>query len=976
MTSRFFSPRQGLLASAAIIALASSPVLAQGLAPRDYDLPAQPLGQALARVAQISGRQIVASTRLVAGKAAPALKGHYTADQAYAQLLAGSDLKLSPVGDMLVLQPGVANSLGEPQPAAVESLSEVVVTGTRIRGAAPVGSNLIAITRQDIEASGYATTQQVLQAVPQNYGGGPNEATAGLSLRNGASNNVAQGASVNLRGLGPSSTLVLIDGARPALGGVSGTFADLSLVPSSLVSRIEVLADGASALYGSDAVAGVVNVVLRSDFDGAETSARVGAADGFEEYQASQLLGRRWATGHVTLAYEFYRRDRLAASARDYATEDLRGLGGLDYRSDYASPGTIVAGGRSFAIPSGQDGRGLTPGRLGADQANLGDAWAQADLLPQQSRHAAYAGFSQDLGGRVTVFGNLLWAQRAFDKRVIPDLQSTTVTASNPFYVDPLGTGQPVAVRYNFEDDLGPERSSGKVRAYNGVVGATLRLRDWSVMVNGGVGQQTEATRSDNLVNRYRLGLAVADTNIASAYNLFGDPGTTPVTTINAVRGFTHSKGHYDVWFVSAKADGPLFSLPGGEVKLAIGAEHRQERFDQVSTNDVYYAAPRNIANVYPPSREISAAYGELLIPVLGDRASLLRRIDLSLAGRVERYDQFGSTSNPKIGLDWRPVDGLVLRGSYGTSFRAPGFQEQIVGPGYVAYQPISIPDPQSPTGSSTVLGLLGNTSDIGPERAKTWTVGAELRPAWLPGAHASISYYNIRYRDRIADPNSAAFDVLFNRDVYASLIEIAPALSRVESFYATPYLYNPDNIPASAVQIILDLRVQNLAVVQQDGLDVAADYETALGAGQLRLGVNGSYIFNLKQGFTPTAPKIDVLGTVGNPAALRLRGQAGWSAGSWGINAFVNFVDGYKNQTVTPAAHVRAWTTTDLQLSYSAPASGSLAGVRAAVSVSNLFDKAPPFAVLRTPTSVIGYNPDNASPIGRLIALQVTKSW
>jgi iron complex outermembrane receptor protein len=417
--------------------------------------------------------------------------------------------------------------------------------------------------------------------------------------------------------------------------------------------------------------------------------------------------------------------------------------------------------------------------------------------------------------------------------------------------------------------------------------------------------------------------------------------------------------------------------LPSGVVRLAVGAEHREERFDQASVSDVYYAAPRTVANAYPPSRAISAAYGELRVPLVGEAKTPLRRIDLSLAGRIERYDQWGVTRNPKIGLDWRPFDGWVLRGAYGTSCRAPAFQEQIVGPGYVAYQPISIPDPRSPTGMSTVLGLLGNTADIGPERARTWSFGAEARPNWLPGAHASVSYYNIRYRDRIADPNSAAFDVLYNRDVYASLINEHPTLSQVEAFYNSPFLTNYDNIPATSVQIIMDLRVQNLSVVEQDGVDFALDYAADLGPGRLSGGLSGSYTMHLKQGFTPTAPMIDVLGTVGSPVALRLRGQLGWSQGPVALNAFVNFTDGYRNQTITPAQHVEAWTTADLQLSYAARAtSGPFSGLRLAFSVSNILDEAPPFAVLRTSTSTIGYNPDSASPMGRLVSLQVTKAW
>jgi iron complex outermembrane receptor protein len=973
-----FTLRHGLLTGVAAVALVlAAPAAAQDVA-RDYDLPAQGLGRSLAEVSKAAGREVMVSSKLVRGKTAPALKGRYTADQAYGALLAGQGLKVTPVGAVLVLQaasPGAG--LGETPPAAAEALSEIVVTGTRIRGAAPVGAHLLSIARQDMETSGYATAVQVILASPQNFGGGPSEATQGLSIRNGAGTNVANGSGINLRGLGPRSTLVLFNGVRPALGGVSGTFADLSLVPSLAVERVEILADGASALYGSDAVAGVVNLVPRREFDGAETTARLGAANGFEERLFGQIYGRRWSGGHAVVAYEYYHRDRLAAADRDYATEDLRPLGGLDYRTSYAAPGTIVASGRSFGIPAGQDGRSLTAAQLRSGQPNLGDAWASSDLLPTQSRHAAYVGVSQSVGANLTLSGDVNWAQRRFERRGVAEVRNNTVTAANPFYLDPIGGGQPVQVRYDFTGDLGALTNSGMVRAVNGVIGADYRLQSWSASASAGYGRQREATRTDNQINTYRLGSALSDSNPATAYNLFGDPGSTPWSTIDKVRGFASSRGRYQVWFVSAKADGPLFTLPAGVVRLAVGGEQREEQFDKVSIADTASAAPRNIANVYPPSRKVSAAYAELRIPVLGEGRTPLRRLDLSLAGRVERYDQWGVTRNPKIGLDWRPIDGLVLRGAYGTSFHAPSFENQIVGTGYVAYQPITIPDPQSPTGTSTVLGLLGNTAEIGPERAKTWTIGAEARPSWLPGAHASVTYYKIRYRDRIANPNSAAFDVLPNRNVYASLINEHPTLAEVQAYYASPFLTNYDNIPASAVQIILDLRVQNLSIVDQDGIDLALDYGRDLGPGHLTAGLSGSYTMHLKQGFTPTAPQIDVLGTVGSPVPLRARAQLGWSQGPVAIHGFVNFIDGYRNQTISPAQHVDAWTTADLQISYTFQAkTGPLSGLKAALSASNLFDKDPPFAVLRTPSTVTGFNPDNASPDGRLIALQVTKAW
>ena len=386
--------RRALLASAAVLSLTlAGQASAQAQKPAAalaYDLERQDLGKALTAVAQASGREVIVPSDLVAGKGAPALKGRFTPDQAFERLLANSGLILVPVGDKLVLRRALSTAQGEPQAGDPEVLSELVVTGTRIRGAAPAGAHVITIGREDIEASGYATTQEILQAVPQNFGGGPNDATSGMSIRNGAGKNIGLGSSINLRGLGANSTLVLVNGVRPPLGGISGTFADLSLLPSTALERIEVLPDGASALYGSDAVGGVVNLIFRDRFDGAEAKVRYGSADGdFSEVQASAIVGKAWSRVRASLAYEYFRRGSLAAADRDYATSDLRAFGGPDMRFNYAAPGTIVAGGRNFAIPSGQSrspaAADHTLGLRKRRDRSLGD------LVPVRPRHVRSA---------------------------------------------------------------------------------------------------------------------------------------------------------------------------------------------------------------------------------------------------------------------------------------------------------------------------------------------------------------------------------------------------------------------------------------------------------------------------------------------------------------------------------------------------------------------------------------------------------
>lgn len=419
--------------AAAIALLASLPANAQEA--RDYDLPVQDLSGAVRALVQQSGQSIIAPGDLLAGKQAPALHGSFTPEQALGRLLEGSGLRFLRAGSALVIQRQSAESAQDAQ-GTREGAGDgaILVTGTRIRGRPPAGAAVTTIDRKAIDQSGYATTQQLVQAVPQNFGGGPNETTIETN-RGNASLNQSYGAAVNLRGLGTSSTLVLVNGERPPMAGFSGVFADLSMIPTVAIERIEILPDGASALYGSDAVAGVVNIVPRMRFKGLETSARYAMADGFTETNLSAIAGKSWGSGQLVLAYDFYRRSRLRAADRAYASEDLRSLGAGDYRAGYANPGTIVAGGTTYALPAGQDGTAIDPATLVAGTQNLQDQWLGADLLPEQRRHAVYAAFTQQIGERLELFGQGLFGERHFDRHLRANSNNAvrTVPVTNAF---------------------------------------------------------------------------------------------------------------------------------------------------------------------------------------------------------------------------------------------------------------------------------------------------------------------------------------------------------------------------------------------------------------------------------------------------------------------------------------------------------------------------------------------------------------
>jgi len=970
----------GKSAVAAALAMSAAPLSCADSARFDLAIPAAPLGEALQRLAATTGRSIIVASPLVAGKAAPAVSGRLTLAEALERLLAGSGLRAVQVGSATVIrgEPG-----GDVGPGAADG-ADILVTGTRIRGSGPVGSSVIALDRAMIEQGGFGSTQQLVQAVPQNFGGGPNEATTGISTRDNAGLNQAYGASVNLRGLGPSSTLVLLNGNRPALGGFSGVFADLSLIPASAIERVEILPDGASALYGSDAVAGVVNIVPRTRFQGLETSLRLASADGDrQELQLSQLVGTSWGSGRAVLAYEYARNGRLAAADRRFATEDLRAFGGPDLRQLYANPGTISAAGETFAIPAGQNGSGLRADQLRRGEVNLQDQWLGVDLLPAQRRHAAYLYAEQALTPSLDVYVEGLFGRRTYDKRGIASTSNSprTVTSDNPFYVDPIGSGLPITVFYSFVEDLGPERARGAVEGLGGAVGARLALGPWSIDAHASAGRQDERARLLNVVNAARLAVALADPDPATAYNLFGDGPNTNPATIDRVRGSTANRGRYELWTAQARADGPLFSLPAGDVRLALGSEFRRERFRAFpDVVDVTSAAPtlQQIGGLAGP-RRVSAVFAELLVPITAPEHDipLVRRLQISAAGRFEHYSDFGDTTNPKLGLRWEPIAGVAVRGTYGTSFRAPGFDNLRQGVENRFIFSIALPDPSAPGGQSNALILRGNKPGIGPERARTWTAGIDLDPGVAPGLRLSATWFDIRYRDRIASPAAELFNFLVQSDRFAAIIDRSPTQAAIAAAYADPAFVNFFGIPAAGITTLIDARTQNLSVVRESGLDFQVSYGFALGAGRANLDVNGTWLAKLDQALTAGTQPTDVLNTLGNPVDLRWRASAGWTGGPWTLAAFVNHTADYRNETVAPAEPVRNWTTVDASIGFTVPPTPSpLGGLRVTLSATNLLDRAPPYVRNNNGLFTVGFNPDLSSPLGRVVALQVTKSW
>lgn len=896
---------------------------------------------------------------------------HTTAAPRRATFIAGA------LGAMCVSTATVA---GAQEVAEAGPIDVVVVTGTSLRGAAPVGTQVQVIGSEDLLATGVANTNEILKSVPQVVNLGQDEGRGGGVQ--GAQGNITQSKTINLRGLGSESTLVLLNGRRIAPAGTQGVGYDVSMIPSNAIARVEVVADGASAIYGSEAVGGVINFITKRKYEGADTYLRYGFADGFDEKKFGQTFGYGWGSGDVFFAYERYERGGLMGSDREVVTQDLRPIGGPDLRLNFASPGTVIVGPQTFATPRGTRGIGLTAGQFVPGTANLEDINDTRSLLVDQQQDVAFLSARQGIGANLTLWAEGQYSDRDYDgfgTSLNRGAGSATlvVPRANPFFVHPTNPAAPsVNVNYSFSGAF-PFTSVGGEETFDGAVGLTYELPgDWSIDFAASRFGNDSFRRADQLWS-FNLPAVLADTNPATAFNPFCDTAAftdcNNPATIDRLRGYNIIAARYRATDFVLKASGTLFDLPGGSIALAIGGEFMKPTLTTTITQLTTSAS--EAVRETKTDREIKSGFAELLVPIFGSANALpaFRKLELSAAARLEEYSDFGSTTNPKYGLTWMPVEGLTFRGSYGTSFRAPTLTN-IDFAATATYSAITILDP-STSSQIRVIQLLGGRPRLQPESADTWTFGVDFEPAALPGLRTSLTYYDIDYSNRITSLSSTT--VLSDPSVYGNFIVRNPSLELVQSYMDSVFYRTPPENPANIVAIV-DARTANLGGLRQSGLDGSISYEFSALNSEWHVGATATKILKSELSVAKSLPFIDVLDEINNPVSLRARGNIGWSYGDVRADAFINHVGSYDNTLRTPVEKIDSWTTLDLTFSYSVPRNerGVMSGWRFGLSLINATDADPP-RVINTTTAVEGwYDPANASATGRFVAFEVSKQW
>ena len=815
---------------------------------------------ALRAVGAKTGREIMFSADAVAGRMAEPLIGNFSADEAIVRLLLGSDLAAEH-------KDGVIYVRGRALPSDViaerpTESAEIIVTGSRIRGA-PVASSTITLSQADIKNAGYATVADAMRTIPQNFGGGQNPGI-GSSVPVASGVNTGGASTLNLRGLGSGATLTLLNGHRLAYN-VTNPAVDISSIPLEAVARVEIVADGASALYGSDAVAGVANIVLKRDYAGVATLARLGGSTdgGNFQQQYSLVAGRIWASGGVVAAGDF---------ERDTA---------------------VTAGERSYAAAQSPD---LT-------------------LYPFQKHHSGVVSGHQTLTPDLELTVDGLYNHRS-GHRTTPFLTS------------------------------GGFRQSGVYSLYRSTsfaIAPALTLsamNDWKLTLSGMIGGDRTHYGLDN----YAGGSVFFQT-----------------------RGCYCNKAQSG----ELALDGTVVGLPGGPLKLAAGAGYRNNDFHGERTK----GAPQNIR----ASQKSYYGYGEVSVPVVGSAQSLplVDRLILSGAIRYEDYPHVDRVATPKLGLIYAPSADFEVKGSWGKSFKAPSLWEQYQA--QIAYiEPASDFGAVGLPSSASVILLEGGNNALKPERATTWSATLAVHPQRMTGFHAELTYFSVRYRDRIAEPITFETTALAD-DILEDVITLSPSDAAKDAALASAATVN--NLldgPYEPVDVaaIIDNRNHNVARQRVTGVDAFVDYviDTA-GAGRLQLNANAAYLRSRQQ-LDAQQPVVALAGAIFNPPHVRARGGVTWTDGPLILSSFANYTGSVRDVRQTPSIRIGSLTSVDATARYLiADAKTLLGGIDLTLSIQNLFNAKPP--VIRSNFAFTEpYDSTNYTPFGRFISLAISKHW
>lgn len=887
--------------------------------------------------------------------------------------------------------------------AAPVKLEKFVVTGSYIPFAGTATAvPVTTIDTQSIADTGVTTNilEVLRKAAPQFAGNG----NLGNSNANISSGSTGGGSALAFRN---TQTLVLLNGRRvayaPILAAGGGQFVDVNLIPISAVEKIEVLQDGASALYGTDAVSGVVNIILKTNYQGAEAKVHYGQSDNTGNYaqrQFSVVTGAATEKTSVTVSAEYTRSDPLWQFERNfsnpsYGTPTFAGVVNIGANYYVLNPSLnappvgqdltaaqLVANGTYIPVDSTNLIFGL--GTEAQYSLNLANA---VTLLLRNERKSSTVNVEHKVSDTITAFADFLYSSTATSSQL--NAQPTNYSAPAGYAYNPFDVQVTVRNRftsnprvYNYDTDL--------LRGVIGLRGTFSEGYSWEAGANKNIVKQQY--RNDGLIDTAtRIAVVAAgDLNYFArqqaagaieSSGMFGTALGTSTSTLTA----------YDVRLV-----GEAFDLPGGPVGFAVGAEYRTETLDQTADRGSQTATfswdSATTLDPFDSGRSIWSYFGEVKAPIFGGDNALpgLNLLEVGAAVRIEKYSDTEDPSVPKLSLRWLPFDDqFAVRATYSESFAAPTLF-QLFGPGGVGFTSSLSLDR---LGGGAAIGGQANSrsganADLKPSESENYTFGFVYSPKAIKGLSLSVDYFNITQTDLVSTIGAETIlqdvELLGTASPYASFVRIS-SLEGTAGFFSGAPITAAGQIGNNPIDnIFVTDTLVNIAQQHLAGVDFKADYSwNSDSLGRFDFGASVAFYDFYRAQTLPGTDEFETAGYAtnfnGTIATWQSYMNVAWSRGNWRANLGFSYIPSVEDVNAVPGetdvrfdADVEAYASFDVAVSYAFDSRfGMLNGMAVRLGANNVLNEAPPMAGSTFAES----NADIATygPIGRLFFVEAS---
>ena len=845
-----------------------------------------------------------------------------------------------------------------------EVLQEVIVTGSRIPTAAGGGAQDVKIyTKEKIDQSGQTTMADFLNTLPE----------VSVAINENGLQTAFGSTTVQLHGLPVGTTLVLINGRRVEPSGVQTSygsqFFDLNNIPLAVVDRVEVLSEGSSAIYGSDAIAGVVNIVLNKHIDGFSASEKYGWASGTDDATTTAAWGDQWERASFSVVGTFQTRSELEGFERSItANNNYTPFGGIDARSFECHPGNVFTidgsnlpgvGAPFAAVPTGYTGT-PTQGEFSGTAGTLNKCSNEGyySFIPRTNRESILGQGNYQLTGGVELFTEILFSHvQEYQQTPPPGLFALPAFSYAQYTVAPSNPYNPFGETVGISDLLSSLGRGGlflDTDFFRPLVGARGDLRGgWKWEVAAWESQDWSYVTDHNYPNSAAIQTALDSSVPATALNPFTAGAQGSQQLLQSLVYNEEEKYLSRTAAANGFIRGPLLQLPSGNIDLVVGGEYSRDTLYGDLINSPF--DPPNTQSTF--HRNSYGVFGEARVPIVGNQSGNGDTLALTLAGRYDSYSDFGNKITPQYGAEWRPITSLLFRASYGKAFKAPSLYDLYTP---VISFPTQVGDPQRGGSFDNIIETYGGNAHLHPETGQSRTFGLAYSNNELGGLQLSITHWAIDESDSIQA--LAPQTIVDNESLFPSNV------IRASSCQGGP--------PCPIVQV--NDTFVNFGAIDVRGLDYQLKFKFQTPLGELSPILSATQTYRYQASLVPGSPPTDRTSIAYDDGNFAPRWK-GTSSVGWKLGAYVGSVTGryvgkYQDYDSTRIIGNQWFCDANVRIAIGDALSASNPWLRRSffsLGAVNLFNRLPQYSNFNGGTA--GFSPAEADIRGRFLYAQIS---